>query len=239
MTESGYQTIYVGKWQFEGGSKPGFVPLDRRIGFERLAVLNRGRSHRDGIFYRDTDQPCRCRRYEPGYQTGHLIEFIDEVRAENPARPFFGFISFGSPHHPNVMPDYWQNIYEPTEVPLPAGTLSPEDQVRIQTERIGTDCAGNMKAAPRSRAAHGAKKQLEPETEAEQRVFIAEYYGMISNIDCNVGRILGHLDRPGIADETMVIFLSDHGDRLGEHGYHYGYKPRGYRAAMQVPLLVR
>ncbi len=239
MTESGYQTVYVGKWHLEGGPKPGFVPLDRRIGFERFAGFNRGHSYQDGIFYRDTDQPYRCRRYEPDYQTDHLIEFIDEARAEDPARPFFGFISYGPPHHPNDMPEYWRNMYDPAEVPLPAGTLSPEDQVRIQTERISTDCAGNMKAALRSRAAHGAKKQLEPETEEEQRVFIAEYYGMISNIDCNVGRILGHLDRLGIADETMVIFLSDHGDMLGEHGYYCGYKPQGYRATMQVPLLVR
>ena len=62
---------------------------------------------------------------------------------------------------------------------------------------------------------------------------------MISSIDDNVGRILDHLDRLGIADDTMVVFFSDHGDMLGEHGYYCGYKPQGYRAAMQVPLLVR
>ena len=62
---------------------------------------------------------------------------------------------------------------------------------------------------------------------------------MISCIDYNVGRILGHLDARGICDETMVVFLSDHGDMLGEHGYFCGSKSQGYRSAMQVPLIIR
>jgi len=50
---------------------------------------------------------------------------------------------------------------------------------------------------------------------------------------------MGHLDKLGIADNTMVVFFSDHGEMLGEHGFYCGFKPQGYRAAMQVPLLIR
>ncbi len=239
MADTGYQTFYVGKWHLEGGPKPGFVPPGRRFGFDKFAGFNRGHSYLDCLFFRDTDQPYRCQRYEPDVQTDHLIEFIDEAKSEAPGKPFLGYISYGPPHHPNDMPEYWRRKYQPDEIVIPPGTLGPEEQVRIQTERVATDCNGNMKAALRSRCAHGAKKQLEPETEEEQRVFIAEYYAMISNIDHNVGRILEHLDRLGIAGETMVVFFSDHGDMLGEHGYYCGYKPQGYRAAMQVPLLIR
>ena len=239
MSDAGYQTLYVGKWHLEGGPKPGFVPPERRFGFDRFVGFNRGHSYLDGIFFRDTDQPYRCRRYEPDYQTDHMIEFIDSACGEAPDKPFLAYLSYGPPHHPNDMPEHWRKMYDPNEVPLPPGTLSPEEQVRIQTERIETDCEGNMKAALRSRCAYGAKSQLEPETEDEQRAFIAEYYGMISNIDHNVGRLLVHLDRLGISDDTMVVFFADHGDMLGEHGYYCGYKPQGYRAAMQVPLLVR
>ena len=238
MKNAGYQTFYVGKWHLEGGPKPGFVPKDRRFGFDKFVGFNRGHSYLDGIFFRDTDQPYRCRRYEPDYQTDHMIDFIDEAQGE-PSKPFLGYLSYGPPHHPNNMPEHWRKMYDPAEIELPIGTLSPEEQVRIQTERVETDCDGNMEAALRSRTAYGAKKQLEPETEAEKRTFIAEYYAMISNIDHNVGRILGHLDRLGIADNTMVVFFADHGDMLGEHGYYCGYKPQGYRAGMQVPLLIR
>ncbi len=239
MTDAGYQTFYVGKWHLEGGPKPGFVPPGRRFGFDKFVGFNRGHSYLGGIFFRDTDQPYRSRRYEPDVQTDHLIEFIDEARAEAPDKPFLGYVSYGPPHHPNDMPESWRRMYDPGEIPRPVGTLALGEQVRIQTERVKTDCNGIMKAALRSRCAYGAKKQLEPETEDEQRVFIAEYYAMISSIDHNVGRVLDHLDRLGIADNTMVVFFSDHGDMLGEHGYYCGYKPQGYRAAMQVPLLIR
>lgn len=239
MVGQGYRTLYAGKWHLEGGPKPGYVPLDRRFGFEKWAGFNRGHSYMDGLFWRETDQPFRCKRYEPDFQTDHLLEFIDEARAETPDAPFFGFVSFGPPHHPNDMPEYWRKMYRPDEIDLSEAHLPPEEWLRIQRQRVKIDCNGDENAALKSRVAYGDKKQLEPETEDEVRTFIAEYYGMISCIDYNVGRIMNKLDRLGIADDTMVIFLSDHGDMLGEHGYPCGYKPQGYRAAMQVPFIVR
>ena len=239
LVDDGYKTFYVGKWHLEGGPKPGYVPPDRRFGFERFAGFNRGHQYMNGIFWRETDQAYRCNRYEPDFQTDHLIDYIDEALDEAPGQPFFGFISYGPPHHPNDMPDHWRSMYDPAEIELPKGWLGSDAQARIQKERVARDCNGNMKAALKSRCAYGKKQPLEPETEDELRTFIAEYYGMISNIDHNVGRILNHLDAKGIADNTMVIFLSDHGDMLGEHGFPCGYKPQGYRAAMQVPLIIR
>ena len=236
MKDAGYQTLYVGKWHLEGGPKPGFVPPERRFGFDKFVGFNRGHSYLDGIFFRDTDQPFRCRRYEPDYQTDHMMEFLDEA---DPDKPFLAYLSYGPPHHPNDMPEYWRKLYNPAEVTLPIGTLHPEKQRRIQEERVEMDCEGNMKAALRSRVANGSKQQLEPETEEEQRKFIAEYYGMISNIDHNVGRLLDHLDRRGLAENTLVVFFSDHGDMLGEHGYFCGFKPQGYRATSQVPFIMR
>lgn len=239
MQDAGYQTMYVGKWHLEGGPKPGFVPPERRFGFEKFVGFNRGHSYLDGIFYRDTDQPYRCRRYEPDYQTDHMLDFIDSALTEQPDKPFFAMLSYGPPHHPNDMPEHWRKMYDPADIALSAARLPEAEQIRIQTQRVEIDCEGDMKAALRSRCAYGTKKPLEPETEDEVRTFIAEYYAMISNIDHNVGRLLGLLDARGIGDDTMVIFLSDHGDMLGEHGYYCGYKPQGYRAAMQVPFLVR
>ena len=239
LVDAGYQTLYVGKWHLEGGPKPGYVPPDRRFGFQKFVGFNRGHQYQNGVFWRDGDQPYRCERYEPDFQTDHLLDFIDEAIEEKPDAPFFGFISYGPPHHPNDMPDHWRSMYNPDDMPLPPGWLPPGEQARIQQERLDIDCEGNKKAALKSKAAYNSKKPLEPETEDEIRTFIAEYYGMISNIDHNVGRILNHLDAKGLADNTIVIFLSDHGDMLGEHGYFCGIKPQGYRSAMQVPFIVR
>lgn len=240
LKEAGYQTGYVGKWHLEGGPKPGFVPPgERRLGFDDFVGFNRGHQYLQSIFYRETDQPYHCKRYEPDFQTDHIIEFIEKAVSNESDQPFFGFVGYGPPHHPNTMPKHWRNMYNPDEIPLPPGVPNPELQREVQQQRLEIDCEGNEKAMLKSRCAYGAKQPGEPETEEEIRQFIAEYYGMVSNLDHNVGRILNCLDRLGIANETLVIFLSDHGDMLGQHGYYCGYKPTGHRAAMQVPFIVR
>ena len=137
------------------------------------------------------------------------------------------------------MPDYLRRIYSPEEVPLPPGVPNPELQRSVQDYRNQVLCQGDARSGHKSHVAHETKAKGEVESEAEIREFIAEYYGMIHNIDWNVGRILNQLDALGIADDTMVIFLSDHGDMLGQHGSYCGIKNQAYRAAMQVPLIVR
>lgn len=62
---------------------------------------------------------------------------------------------------------------------------------------------------------------------------------MISSVDFNVGRLLNWLDAQDLAKDTIVVFFSDHGDMLGQHGAYCGLKRQAYRAAAQVPLLVR
>lgn len=113
------------------------------------------------------------------------------------------------------MPERWRKVYDPEEVELPPGVLAPEEQLRIQMERLEFDCRGDRKAALKNRCGHGRKPPLEPESEEELRIFISEYYGMISSIDHNVGRVLGHLGARGIGAETMVAFLSDRGTCWG------------------------
>ncbi|WP_051482969.1 sulfatase family protein [Thioalkalivibrio sp. HK1] len=237
LRAAGYRTGYIGKWHLEGGPKPGFVPLHRRFGFEHFLGFNRGHDYRSSIHYDDAGQAYHCARYEPDYQTDHLLDFIDDCTES--AEPFFGYISYGPPHFPMDMPDYLRRIYDPDEVPLPPGTANPELQARVQKHRNEVLCAGDPRSGHKSHAAHETKKRGEVESEAEIREFIAEYYGMIHDIDWNLGRILNRLDARGIALNTMVIFLSDHGDMCGQHGSFCGIKNQAYRAAMHVPLIVR
>ena len=202
LRDAGYQTGYIGKWHLEGGPKPGFVPPgERRLGFEHFVGFNRGHFYFDSIYYRDDGQHYHCDRYEPDFQTDHLIEFMQSCIDSDPARPFFGMVCFGPPHGPIESPLYYRDLYSPEEVPI--------------RDSVPAD----------------AKSQ------ARARKFLAGYYGMISNVDHNVGRVLDWLDRRGIAEYTLLIFLSDHGDMAGEHGRHGKKCP--YDAAMRVPFLVR
>ena len=237
--DAGYRTGYIGKWHLEGGPKPGFVPPQRRFGFEHFVGFNRGHDYRSSIYFDDAGQAYHSARYEPDYQTDHLLDFIEQAATAPDGKPFLGYISYGPPHFPMDMPDYLRRIYSPQEVPLPPGVPNPGLQRQVQRHRNQVLCRGDPDAGHKSHAAHESKPRGEPETEAEIREFIAEYYGMIHNIDWNLGRILNCLDALAIADDTVLVFMSDHGDMCGQHGSFCGIKNQAFRAAMQVPLIVR
>lgn len=75
------------------------------------------------------------------------------------------------------------------------------------------------------------------EFRAKARDFLAKYYGLVACVDANVGKILDWLDRKNLSENTLVIFVSDHGEMAGEHGLYD--KKTYYRSSMQVPLIVR
>lgn len=202
LRDHGYQTGYIGKWHLNGGRKSDLVPPGKeRLGFEHFVGFSRGHHYFNAIYYRDTDQPFTSPRYEPDFQTDHLIEFMEQARQDPAGRPFFAMICYGPPHTPMVAPPYYLNLYHPDEVPIRPNT--PQN----------------------------------PQAQQRARTFLAKYYGLVSNIDHNVGRVLDWLDYRHLADNTLFIFVSDHGDMAGEHG-RYGKKTY-YEASMHVPLIVR
>jgi len=239
MRDSGYRTGYVGKWHLEGGPKPGFVPPDRRFGFEHFVGFNRGHDYSSSIYYDDAGQAYHSNRYEPDYQTDQFMDFITSAATAEDGKPFLGYVSFGPPHFPMDMPDHVRYTYRTDEIPLPPGVPDAQLQRTFQKLRNEVYCGGDPRSGHKSHTVKDSKPVGEPETEDEIREFIAEYYGMIHNIDWNVGRILNLIDSLGIAENTMVVFLSDHGDMLGQHGHYCGIKCNAYRAAMHVPLIIR
>ena len=240
MRDGGYNTAYIGKWHLFGGPKPGFVPPgENRLGFETFIGFNRGHEYSRSIFYRDTDQPYHSMRHEPDYQTDQFIEFMDDAISAEDARPFFGYLCFGPPHHPMKIPDHWKKMYDPNKITLPHGVPNPDLQREVGLHILNHDYGGDPTISEYSKTERRKIPPGEPETEEEIREFIAEYYGMISNVDFNVGRILNWLDAMGIAHDTVVVFFSDHGDMCGQHGHYCGVKRLAYRGSMQVPIIVR
>jgi arylsulfatase A-like enzyme len=106
-------------------------------------------------------------------------------------------------------------MYDPATLPLPS-TL----------EERGEPCAY---LADKS-------KRPGPEHEAEMREILAQTYGMISHVDANVGRVMAALEASGQADNTIVLFISDHGEYLGSHGLLYkGAWP--YEELWRIPFI--
>ena len=121
--------------------------------------------------------------------------------------PFFLQMSFPDPHHPFTPPGRYWDMYDPADIRLPAtfgqGDLPPIRDMREAMEK-GTDPRDNQNPFA--------------VTEDEARAIIALTYGMITMIDGAIGRVLKRLGELGLAKDTIVIFTSDHGDYMGDHG---------------------
>ena len=142
------------------------------------------------------------------------IEFIQEHET-----PFFLWCSFPDPHEPFAAVKKWSDFYDDVEIELPQNTLELSPDNRSETMNmlgLGTEVQDP----------EYVKKALH------------QTYGMISHIDEQVGRVLDTLEGQGIADNTIVMFISDHGDQLGEHGLFYkSIYP--YDAHAHVPFLAK
>jgi arylsulfatase A-like enzyme len=140
------------------------------------------------------------------------IEFLRNNRADR----FIAWASFPDPHHPFDAPSPWCYMHHPDEVDLPAHrTLDLERRPwwhKASLEGVP------LLADPKLRAFRAEQSRTPRQSDEQLRHLIANYYGMISLIDHNVGRILLALQELGLAENTLVIFTTDHGDWLGDHG---------------------
>lgn len=147
-------------------------------------------------------------------------------------RPFFAWVSFSDPHHPMDPPAPWSTMYSPLDIEPPiAGFVRGELRGKPP---IHATWAGGFRGTPFEWANPGGAAL----TSQELAIMTAAYYGMVSLIDAQVARILAVLDERGLAEETLVIFTSDHGELLGDHGQLFK-GPVHYEGLLRVPLIVR
>lgn len=121
--------------------------------------------------------------------------------------PFFLQMSFPDPHHPFTPPGRYWDMYDPDGIELPASfgkSGLPPIQAMKEAFRKGIDKRDSQNPFA--------------VTETEARQLIALTYGSITMIDDAIGRVLSHLHDLGLAEDTIVIFTSDHGDYMGDHG---------------------
>ena len=156
-------------------------------------------------------------------------------KAVSDDKPFFLWSSFHDPHPQYLVSEPWASMYDPDEMPLPKFTPGEFDDMPphfAKTQEENPDFTMYRE----THGPHGFHSHLvEPERMREN---IAVYYGMISFMDQQIGRILDSLDRLGIADNTLVVFTTDHGHFLGQHGlcakgaFHY-------EDMIRLPMLAR
>ncbi len=154
----------------------------------------------------------------------HATTFIADqaetyIRAQaETAAPWMTFCSFIAPHHPFEAPADQIARYEDADIPL------PDSEVRV-----------DIQSPPK--ALVPAINEMHQYTEAIQRRIITHYYASISLIDDCVGRLMLALEQTGQRDNTLIVFVSDHGEHLGSHGllrkasFHYD-------ETLRVPLII-
>jgi len=135
---------------------------------------------------------------------------------DNHDRPFVCWASFPDPHHPFDAPEPWSRMHHPDDVDLPAHRTLDLDR-RPWWHRASLEGTPKLDD-PKLRSFRAEQSRTPAQTDEQLRHLIANYYGMISLIDHNVGRILLEIERLGIADRTLVVYSTDHGDWLGDHG---------------------
>jgi arylsulfatase A-like enzyme len=144
---------------------------------------------------------------------------VQWLRERDRSRPFCAWVSFPDPHQPFDCPVPWSLLHHPDDVPLP-GTRT-EDPCAMRPWWYKATLEGTPALAdPQFRHLRAKVSRMPRQSDRQLARMTANYYGMISLIDHNVGRILSQLDDLGLREDTLVVFTTDHGDMLGHHGMY-------------------
>jgi len=230
LQEVGYQTAIFGKWHLGQGAD--HCPT----GFDDWAVLpGQGLYHNPDLIFKGPDGGER--RTVHGYVTDIITDLsLDWLKGRDADRPFCLMYHHKAPHREWEPDEKHAHLYLNEEIPEP--------------ETLYDDYAGRAAAAAAAEMRVGVHmKPMDlkstinydlPEHElrkwAYQR-YIKDYLRVIASIDDNVGRVLDYLDEAGLTENTIVIYTSDQGFFLGDHGWYD--KRFMYEESLRMPFIVR
>lgn len=233
LGNNGYHTQAVGKMHFQ--------PQRARYGFDNMVLDESSRVESPGYVsdyrewfetmkggtygYRDHSVDWNSWMARPSHLPEHLHptwwtahEGIRFLHHRDPTQPFFLWLSFARPHSPYDAPEPYFSMYDGrAEIPPPhTGAWSERFRKRV-----------NNVNAPRS-----------ARSDTETRRARAGYYGNITFIDHQIGRLLYEFKKmdPEQADNTFIVFTSDHGDMMGDH--HHWRKTYAYEGSARVPMIM-
>ena len=152
------------------------------------------------------------------------IDFIEHRRAEQ--QPFFLMANFFDPHHSFGAPQEFRDLIDTDAIPDPV-TKPDELEEKPAPHRAFSE-----------KSYSGTAPGFQDYTAGEIKEIRAQYWAMIALVDHEVGRILSALDAAGLAENTLVVFSSDHGEMLGNHRQLLK-GPQLYDDLTRVPLIVR
>lgn len=230
LRDAGYQTALFGKWHL--GEEAENLPRD----FDDWRIFPGQGDYVDPLMIGPDGEAV-----VEGYATDLVTEMsIDWLSARDPDRPFCLLVHHKAPHRPWIPPERHRESY-------PLGTIAEPDTLfddyatrgaaaRAARMTIADDLTEEDVKEPVPAELLGVDKRAERTRWNYQR-YMRDYLGCIAAVDDGVGRLLDHLDESGLADETIVVYTSDQGFFLGDHGWYD--KRFIYDPSLQMPMLIR
>ncbi len=224
----------MGRWSWAFGPPPFGLHYARHLfrdgderGHERLRLMQ---PEAAGARWDHTQTWANALPEEDHPTTWIADRAVEWLRAVD--GPFFAWVSFTDPHHPMDPPAPWSSRYDPADV------LEVLPEVHPDEHATKPPIHAALAAGLRGGAMEWANPGGATLTREELARMTAGYYGMVAQLDHAIGRVLDALDERGLADDTLVVFTSDHGEFLGEHQMIFK-GPFGYDSLLKVPLVVR
>jgi arylsulfatase A-like enzyme len=222
LQKAGYQTAMIGKWHL--ASDP--------TGFDYWNILPG-----QGVYYDPTFIEPSGRKKYTGYCTDLIGDFsIDWLKRRDPKKPFFLMSHHKAPHRPWQPGPKYQDWLKDETVPEPDNLFDHYEgkprAVAAVTMKVGEDMQQTDVKQPFPKDLHGDALR-----KWAYQLYIKDYLRCIRSVDDQVGRMLDYLESERMADNTIVIYTSDQGFFLGDHGWFD--KRLMYEESLRMPFLIR
>lgn len=250
LQQGGYYTGIIGKWHL--GSDP--------VGFDRWEILPGQGVYHDPVFYTATGEKTYTGRYATDVITDLAIEFIEKRPRD---KPFFLMMHHKAPHRPWQPSDSHAAHFAGQRIPEPVtfwdSYATRTDALHENQQRVAADLTNrDLKLAPPpGLSGQELAKWLsikpdsvtivrdgknviltgEPLVRWKYQRYMQDYLATVQSVDDSVGRVLAFLDKAGLASNTLVVYTSDQGFFLGDHGLFD--KRFMYEESIRMPFLVR
>ena len=250
LQQGGYHTGMVGKWHL--GSDP--------VGFDEWEILPGQGAYRDPIFYTATSERTYSGRYVTDVITDLAIRFLNDRPRD---KPFFLMMHHKAPHRPWDPDEEHASHFAQQRIPEPVtfwdSYNTRTDALHENLQRVADDLTNrDLKLTPPpglspedlarwrlikptsvSISKDGKQVTLTGEALARWKYqrYMQDYLATVESVDDSVGKVLAYLDKSGLARNTMVIYTSDQGFFLGDHGLFD--KRFMYEESIRMPFLVR